>query len=95
MRLKCGEADAVGWTGHRYDALLDEYEPGCTAAELTPLFAGLTREHLAATPSRLRFPSNPTVIIGKSGTDADRMTTPGSDEHYSANVHVSTRNRDP
>ncbi len=43
MRLKREEADAVGWTGHRYDALLDEYEPGCTAAELTPLFAGLTR----------------------------------------------------
>ena len=44
MRLKREEADAVGWTGHRYDALLDEYEPGCTAAELTPLFAGLTRD---------------------------------------------------
>ncbi len=44
MRLKREEADAVGWTGHRYDALLDEYEPGCTAAELTPLFAGLTAE---------------------------------------------------
>lgn len=44
IRLKREEADAVGWTGHRYDALLDEYEPGYTAAELTPLFAGLTRE---------------------------------------------------
>ena len=44
LRLKREEADAVGWTGHRYDALLDEYEPGCTAAELTPMFAGLTRK---------------------------------------------------
>jgi len=27
-----------------YDALLDEYEPGCTTAELRPLFASLTAE---------------------------------------------------
>lgn len=44
LRLKREEADAVGWSGHRYDALLDEYEPGATAAELTPLFAHLTTE---------------------------------------------------
>jgi len=34
-------ADAVGYKGERYDALLDEYEPGATAAELTTLFASL------------------------------------------------------
>ncbi|MFO0849198.1 MAG: carboxypeptidase M32 [Gemmataceae bacterium] len=44
LELKREEADAVGWTGHRYDALLDEYEPGMTAAEVTVLFAGLTAE---------------------------------------------------
>jgi carboxypeptidase Taq len=44
LALKREEADAVGWAGHRYDALLDEYEPGATAAELTTLFAGLTAE---------------------------------------------------
>jgi carboxypeptidase Taq len=42
LELKREEADAVGWTGHRYDALLDEYEPGMTAAEIRTLFAGLT-----------------------------------------------------
>jgi carboxypeptidase Taq len=31
-------ADRVGYTGVRYDALLDEYEPGITTAELTSLF---------------------------------------------------------
>ncbi len=34
-------ADAVGYEGEQYDALLDEYEPGATAAELTALFASL------------------------------------------------------
>lgn len=42
VALKRQEADAVGYTGHRYDALIEEYEPGTTAAELRELFAGLT-----------------------------------------------------
>ena len=35
------EADAVGWVGTRYDALLDVYEPGMTTDRLTALFARL------------------------------------------------------
>ena len=49
--LKREEASALssGGTGLRagdalYDALLDEYEPGCATAELRPLFASLTAE---------------------------------------------------
>lgn len=41
LTLKREEADAVGHSGNRYDALLDEYEPGTTAAELVPLFEDL------------------------------------------------------
>lgn len=44
LALKREEADAVGYKAHRYDALLDEYEPGMTAAELTVLFADLAKE---------------------------------------------------
>jgi carboxypeptidase Taq len=44
LALKREEADAVGFKGHRYDALLDEYEPGATAAELKVLFADLAKE---------------------------------------------------
>lgn len=44
LALKREEADAVGHTGERYDALLDEYEPGATAATIRTLFAELTRE---------------------------------------------------
>jgi carboxypeptidase Taq len=44
LALKREEADAVGYTEHRYDALLDEYEPGMTAGEVKRIFAGLSRE---------------------------------------------------
>ena len=35
------EADAVGHNGSRYDALLDDYEPGVTTAQLSELFTDL------------------------------------------------------
>ena len=42
--LKRQEADAVGYKDHRYNALIEEFEPGTTVAELKTLFADLTRE---------------------------------------------------
>jgi carboxypeptidase Taq len=44
VELKRQEADAVGFKDHRYNALIEEYEPGTTVAELKTLFAGLTAE---------------------------------------------------
>jgi carboxypeptidase Taq len=41
VRLKREEAEAVGHKGVPYDALLDEYEPGATTAEITRVFADL------------------------------------------------------
>ena len=38
------EADAVGYTVERYDALLDNFEPGMTAAQVSDLFTQLERE---------------------------------------------------
>jgi carboxypeptidase Taq len=43
-RLLRDKADAIGYATTRYDALLDEYEPGATAAEITTLFAALRAE---------------------------------------------------
>jgi carboxypeptidase Taq len=37
-------AEAWGYTGHRYDALLDKYEPGTTVAQLDPLFEAIGRD---------------------------------------------------
>jgi carboxypeptidase Taq len=41
VTLKREEAQAVGYKESPYDALLDEYEPGATAAEITRVFAEL------------------------------------------------------
>lgn len=38
------KADCIGYKTSRYDALLDEYEPGATAAEITSLFTALRQE---------------------------------------------------
>jgi carboxypeptidase Taq len=35
------KADAIGWEAERYDALLDDYEPGMTSAQLSTLFTSL------------------------------------------------------
>jgi carboxypeptidase Taq len=44
VALKRQEAAAVGFTEHPYNALIEEYEPGTTVAQLRDLFAGLTRD---------------------------------------------------
>ncbi|MBM3995337.1 MAG: carboxypeptidase M32 [Planctomycetes bacterium] len=41
VALKREEASAVGYKESPYDALLDEYEPGATAAQITRVFAEL------------------------------------------------------
>jgi carboxypeptidase Taq len=44
VHLKRQEAEAIGYAGVAYDALLDEYEPGATTAEITRVFASLRAE---------------------------------------------------
>jgi carboxypeptidase Taq len=44
VKLKRQEAQAVGYKESPYDALLDEYEPGATTAEVTRTFAELRAE---------------------------------------------------
>ena len=39
------QADALGWTGHPYDALLDQYEPGETTEGINEVFAPLRDFH--------------------------------------------------
>ncbi|MFA7483482.1 MAG: carboxypeptidase M32 [Vulcanimicrobiota bacterium] len=45
FRLKREEARQIGFEGHPYDAMVDEFEPGMTQARLVELFAEL-RPHL-------------------------------------------------
>lgn len=52
--LKREEAQAVGYgSGHPYDALLDEYEPGATTAEISAVFASL-KPRLVSLVERIR-----------------------------------------
>jgi carboxypeptidase Taq len=53
VELKKRYADAVGYQAEPYDALLDDYEQGMTAAELSRVFAGL-REQLVPLAGRIR-----------------------------------------
>jgi carboxypeptidase Taq len=41
VKLKKEAADAIGWEDERYDALLDDYEPGMKTHEVESLFEGL------------------------------------------------------
>jgi carboxypeptidase Taq len=47
VRLKREEAQAIGYTDHPYDALLDEYEPGMTTTTVRTLFSHLTKKLMA------------------------------------------------
>ena len=43
VELKKQEAEALGYADEPYDALLDQYEPGMTTAEVEAMFQGLLR----------------------------------------------------
>ena len=66
VALKKREADAVGYAAHPYDALLDEYEPGATAAGVTEVFAGLARELVPLIEAIRQSPvrANPAILQG-------------------------------
>jgi carboxypeptidase Taq len=74
LALKREEADAVGWAGHRYDALLDEYEPGATAAEIRTLFADLTRELVPLVAAIGASPRQPDRSVLERDFPVDRQT---------------------
>lgn len=66
VTLKKREADAVGYAVHPYDALLDEYEPGATAAGVTEIFAGLAKELVPLIEQIRQSPikANPEILQG-------------------------------
>src|SRR5207244_12120529 len=51
-------AEAVGYAGEPYDALLDEYEPGATAAGLSEMF-GRLRADTVALLEKIRLSGRP------------------------------------
>lgn len=71
--LKRQETDAVGFKGHRYDALLNEFEPGATVAELQALFAGLTKELVPLIRAIADSPRKPNRSILERDYPIDRQ----------------------
>jgi carboxypeptidase Taq len=70
------EADAVGHNGTRYDALVDDYEPGMTTEMLSALFTGLTRDLVPLVDSlRERFEASRNVLEGDFPLDRQRVFT--------------------
>src|SRR5207237_6905067 len=63
VALKRQEAAAIGYADHPYDALLDEYEPGARAADLTKLFAALATELAPLVAALTAAPRQPDATI--------------------------------
>lgn len=73
VKLKRDEADAVGYKDHPYNALIEEYEPGTTVAELKTLFAGLTAELAPLVRKIVGAPKQPDKSVLEREFPADRQ----------------------
>ncbi len=65
LALKREEAAAVGFKEHPYDALLDEYEPGATAAGVRVVFAELEKELVPLIRAAAEKAPSPTNVLSR------------------------------
>ena len=73
VALKREEAAAVGFKDHPYNALIEEYEPGTTVADLKVLFAGLTQELVPLIRRIAESPKKPDASILQREFPIDRQ----------------------
>jgi carboxypeptidase Taq len=73
VNLKRQEAQAVGYRESPYDALLDEYEPGATTAEITRVFAALEAELVPLIASIVESGKQPPADILEREYPVDRQ----------------------
>ncbi|MFN2389027.1 MAG: carboxypeptidase M32 [Actinomycetota bacterium] len=66
VELKKQEADAIGWAGERYDALLDMYAPDVTAANVESLFAELVHGLVPLTEKILAAVGEPPEFLSET-----------------------------
>ncbi|MFO0838436.1 MAG: carboxypeptidase M32 [Phycisphaerae bacterium] len=59
LELKRQAADYLGWKTERYDALMDEYEPGARASEVQTVFDGVKRELTPLLTAIVKAPRQP------------------------------------
>ena len=65
LRLRREQADAIGHGGERYDALLDNYEPGMKVERLTPVLQQLRRKLTPIVEAIAARPPPKDVFAGK------------------------------
>jgi carboxypeptidase Taq len=73
VALKRQEAQAVGYQESIYDALLDEYEPGATTAEITHVFAQLREELVPLVAAISQSPRKPNREVLHRDYPVDRQ----------------------
>jgi carboxypeptidase Taq len=73
VKLKRQEAKAVGYREAPYDALLDEYEPGATTAEVTRVFAQLRAELVPLLGAILQSSKKPKTALLEREYPVDRQ----------------------
>lgn len=67
------KADYIGFTTERYDALLDEFEPGAKVAEVEKAFADLRKELVVLIAKIKDAPKKPDIGIIKRPWNVDRQ----------------------
>lgn len=72
VRLKKEQADAVGWEAERYDALLDDFEPGMKTSEVEVLFEGLRRSLRPLVDSIVEAAGSPPEFLRRSYAPNDQ-----------------------
>lgn len=70
IRLRREEAAALAQGGDLYDALVDDYEPGATAASIGAIFDRMRPRLVALRAAVLASPHQPAALDGSFGADA-------------------------
>jgi carboxypeptidase Taq len=66
VKLKREECALIGFTGHPYDALLDQYEPGAKTADLSVLFSDVRSQLVDFVKLIAAEPQNPDAFMSGS-----------------------------
>src|SRR5262249_31342458 len=77
VNLKRQQAAAIGYAENPYDALLDEFEPGASAAEITGMFAALRAELIPLVGAMLSSSRKPRREILEREYPVDRQEVLG------------------
>ena len=71
LDLSKKKADAYGYDGEPYNALLDDYEPGATVDQIAPVFENLRKELVTLLEKIQSAPKKPNVSIVEREYDVD------------------------